>query len=268
MVERRGRNISVERALRWLRSFVEREWALLLPVVLAFFGLPRLVVLLLTPRMDPVPRTLEQLQAFSASLPGWWTPLLIAMLLASAIGAMVLMAMALVPRISVGEAILLALRRLPAWIGIGLIVGAALFLALLVAMTVAVRLGGGGQMLSVTLAFLGILVCSLLLLLLLPLIAVRRLGPLAAIREGWRLFRGALLRILGGLLLFAAGAWVISLALQVSLGSVLLLAARAAGQPQLGQLLAAVVMSVVSAIGWGGFYLLIAAFYRQRAGIE
>lgn len=260
--------MSVERALRRIQAFAHAEWPLLLPVILAFLAIPRFIVLLLAPRMDRMPTTLAGLQAFSAALPAWWTPLLLAMLLVGAIGAMVLMALSLIPRISVGEAILLALRRLPAWLGIGLIAGAALFLALLLVSAALLRGGSGGQALSILLAFLGIAAELLLLLLLLPLIVVRPVGPLAAIVEGWRVYRGALLRVGGGLLLFAVGTWVMSLALQVSLGSLLLVAARAAGQPQLGQTLAALLASLVTAFGWSGFYLLLAAFYRQRAGLE
>lgn len=256
--------VSIDLGLRWVQRFATAEWPLVLPVALAFFGLPRLVAALLLGRqMAGVPQTMAALQAFSANLPPWWTPLLLAILLIALLGAMTLVALALRPGISVGEAILLALYRLPVCLAVLAMVGAALFIALVLLMTV-VALLGGAQMAALALVLLGMIAVAILLLVLLPLIIVDRLGPIRAIAAGWRLYHGHLLRISGGLILFAVGAFIVGLAVQVSLGSMLLLLFRSLGRPEIGDVLTAIVSSLVAAVGWAGFYLLVAAFYRQR----
>lgn len=268
MISSGVRNISVERALRWLQAFSVREWSLLLPVALAFFGVPRLIVILLAPRVDRLPQTIEEMQAFSQTLPLWWTPLIFVLLLIGIVGAMALMAMAIVPWITVGQAIILAAKRLIVWLALAAMAFAALFVALLLVMTVALGFGGGGQALSIALAFVGLVANALLLTLTLPLIIHRAIGPIAAVRAAWGLYRGVFLRIAGALILFALTAWIAGLALQVSLGSLLLLVAKLAGQPRIGEVLVALLVSAVTAVGWSGVYLLVAGFYRQRTGLD
>jgi hypothetical protein len=267
MFERGVRNISVEAALRWLQRFVTREWVLLMPVGLAFFALPRLILLRLTPQVTRWPQTIAEVQAFSLAFPAWWMPLFLATMLAGVVGAMALIALAVIPRITVGEAILIGLRKLPIWVGAGLIVLGAFFVGLLFLMTIAIQLGAG-QALSALLTLIYMAPASLLMILIIPVLVDQRVGPWRAIRATWRLYTGALLRIAGALLLFVMVAYVVSLALQISLGSLFLLIGRASGQLPLGEVLAAILVSITGAIEWSGFYLLVAGFYRQRIGID
>lgn len=261
------RTISVERALRWLQGFAGREWSLLLPVALAFFALPGLVLAYLTPAITKLPQTPEEAQAMFAAFPVWWIPLFLATSLTGVIGAMTLIALAVVPRLTVGEAIVLALRKTPIWIVTGLIVTIVFFLGVIL-LTMLVLASGGGQLLTGFLTILYMAPASLLMVLILPLLVDRRIGPWAVVRASWRLYNGTLLRIAGALILFLVTTYIVSLALRVSLGSLLLLVGRVSGQPQLGELLAMILVSAIGAIAWSGFYLLIAAFYRQRIGID
>jgi len=258
--------------MRWLQQFVEREWPLLLPVALAFFGLPKLVVtLVMAQRITVVPQTVDDMRTLMASLPGWWTgmvtALLIVMLIAAVVGAMTLIGLATRSRSSVGEAILESLKRAPVAVAMIVLVGLLLFVLLIVAMTVA-ALAGGGQTSAVVLSFFGIIATVLIVPLLLPIVLRERLGLIGTLREGRHLYSGSVTRISGGLILFALGTWVVLVAVKVSAGSLILLAGRSLGQPELGDALEAVLESVTASIGWGGFYLLVASFYRQRAGLE
>ncbi len=262
MISSGVRNISVERALRWLQGFLTREWSLLLPVALAFFALPRLTVILVTPR-PPQAQTMEEMQAFIQTLPVWWAPLVFGLTLIGIVGAMVLMALAIVPWITVGEAIVLACKRLIVWLALAF----AGFGALLLLMTMVLAFGGG-QALSVAMALAGFVANALLLTLVLPLIVHRAVGPIAALRSAWNLYHGVFLRIAGALILFSATAWIAGLSIQVSLGFLLRLLARLGGQPKLGEMMVALLVSFVTAVGWSGVYLLVAAFYRQRTGLD
>ncbi|WP_174273980.1 hypothetical protein [Sphingomonas bacterium] len=260
-----ARKISIERALRSARAFAVAEWRLALPVALAFLGLPQLIAgLLLTSRVRVMPQTVADLQSFSLDLPWWWTPILLLMLLVSAVGALALMGLALVPRISVREALVLAFRRFPHWLGAAILLFTGVFLALILVMIV-IGLARGGELLAVAFTFLAMLGGLLFAVLLLPIAADGRLGPVALLRAGAKRYRGSWGRIAGGMLLYLATAWIAMMALQVSLGSLLLLAGRLLASPQTGAILATVLASLISALAWSGFYLMIAGIYRQTS---
>jgi hypothetical protein len=203
-------------------------------------------------------------RTLSLSMPPWVTPVMLACGLVTVIGALSLQALALLPRISVGEAIVTALKRLPAWIGASFIVFFLMFL-LLIGVGFLSSTVPGGASITVLATFVCMVVAGLYMILLMPLIVERASGPVAALREGLAFYGGQLPRLIGGLVLFLFGAWIVAMAIQVALGSVLLLIGRMAGQPELGQILVALLGAIVSAVEWGAFYLLVACFYAQRA---
>lgn len=255
--------LSIEQGLRALQGFVIREWRLIMPVALAFFALPTLALtVIVSPLLRDVPQTMEGMRAFGQAMPGWIMPLMAAASLVIVTGAFALIALAVLPRVSVGEAIAAAVRRLPAWIGATLILFAGLFV-ILILIGLLVGRTGPGQTVIVLATFLGLSFSAVYLALLMPLMIERRLGPWAAIRTGFGFYRDHLVRLFAGLILFLAGAWVVAMAIQVAAGSVLLLAARLLGAAELGQTLVALLGSLVSAAEWGGFYLLVAFLYRQ-----
>jgi hypothetical protein len=263
--ERAVHKISIEQGLRALQRFLMAEWRLGLPLALAFLALPPFALgLLIAPLMPDMPSTIDGVRALSLSMPGWVTPVMLLGGLVTIIGALALQALLLLPRISVSEAIMTALRCLPAWIGACLIVFAILF-AVLIAVGFLLGAAPGGASILVLTTFFGMIVAGLYLVLIMPLIIEKKASPLAALRQGITLYGNQLPRLIGGLILFLAGAWIIAMAVQVALGSVLLLAGRLLGQPELGQVLVALLGALVSAVEWGAFYLLVACFYGQRA---
>ncbi len=257
--------LSIEHGLRALRQFLSREWRLALPVALAFLAVPPFVLaLILAPLMPQMPSTIDGVRSLSLALPGWVTPLMLAGGLITIVGAMALQALVLLPRISVGEAIVTGLRRLPAFVGMALAVFAALFAVLILLGLVVGPRGAGGSLL-VLITFVGLIAAGLCIALVMPLIVDKGLGPITALRTALSFYGGQVPRLIGGLALFSAGAWVVAMAIQVALGSVLLLVGRLLGQPELGQTLVGLLGAIVSAVEWGAFYLLVACFYVQRA---
>ncbi|MDO6415730.1 hypothetical protein Q4F19_15170 [Sphingomonas sp. BIUV-7] len=258
--------ISIEQGLRALQRFVLAEWRLALPVALAFLALPPFIVgLIVAPLLRDVPATMSAMRALGQSMPAWVTPLMLAAVLIAVVGALALMALMLLPRISVGEAIATAVRRLPAWIGASLIAFAILFAVLIVIGLLVGSLQSGPWLLIVA-TLVGMVLTGLYLVLIMPLLIDKALGPIAALQQGFFLYRGQLVRLLGGLVMFLVGAWIVATAIQVALGSVLLLIGRMAGQIELAATLVTLLGALVSALEWGAFYLLVACFYRQRVG--
>ncbi len=257
---------TIEANLRWERAFLEAEWRLLLPVTLAFLALPPLLFSLALPvRFTTMPQTLADVQAIGNAMPGWAGPLGFALMLVTMVGALAVCALAVVPRISVAEAIRLALWRLPAWLGAALIaVGGVTVLA--VAVGTALLLAGLAQAIVVLLIVVAWLLAVLFAILLLPLAADRALGPIGLLRGGWTLYRRDTPRLVGGSAAVWVASWTLSFAIQVALGSMLLMAGRAAGQDEIGRTLAALLSSVLGALQWTFFYVFVAGFYRARAG--
>jgi hypothetical protein len=97
-------------------AFVRREWALLAPVALALLGISNAVSDLTAGAMGP---------NGPAGAPAWTIVVFILTILVSQFGQLALMAMALMPGISVREALGIGLRRLPKLIAITLILGLA-----------------------------------------------------------------------------------------------------------------------------------------------
>ena len=262
----RRQSPSIEANLYWVRAFLRREWGLVLPVALAFLALPPLALTLALPaRLLVVPQTVADMQALSLTLPGWIAPAFLVGLLVMVVGALAITVMALVPRISVGEALGIALRRFPAWIGAALLIGATLFVLLVALGTALVLLGLGEGGLAV-LMVLALLAASLFLVLLFPVVIHEHAGPIAAIRRGWNSWRPGLGRVAAACLLVWSASWVVAFALQVGLGSLLLMIGLAAGQTEIGHALAALWSTVLGALQWSFFYLFVASLYRSRIG--
>jgi len=264
--ERAVHNISIEQGLSALQRFVAREWQLALPLALAFLALPPLIVgLIVQPMLRGVTPTITAMRALGLTMPAWVTPLMFAAGLVTIIGAMALQALVLLPRISVAEAIVTALRRSPAWLGAAVILFGALFAVLIVVGILVSTLPSGASLLVIA-TLIGMIVAGICMIAIMPLIVDKGFGPVAALREGFAFYRGQIVRLIGGLFVFLAGAWVLGMAINVALGSVVLLVARLLGQPELGNTLVALLGALLSAVEWGTFYLLVACFYLQRTG--
>lgn len=263
--------ISIEGGFDWAQRFAAREWKLLLPVVLAFLTLPPLAFdLLLPPELARVLATppVRDLDAVRGAL-SWLLPTMLAMLALAMLGTLTITALAVRPGISVGEAIVVAARRLPAFAG-ALAIVAAVLVALAFVLVVLTQLAGVGAARLGVLVMLCLVVAMIAggirLALLAPVMIEHGLGPAAGLAAAWRMAGGAFWRIAGGLLIYMLGALIVLLALTTSLNAVILLVARWTGYATVAPPLMALLFRVIAAIMNMGSYLLIVGFYRQLAG--
>lgn len=260
------KQLSVEVAYQWAQRFAGREWPLLLPVALAFFALPGLLVDIFMPdammalRPDTHASMAAQNSAFAAFS---------AILFFRLWGGLALLALALVPAISVREAIVRAARRLPTLIGALLLVAAALLLAMLVAalpLTAARAAPAVMQGLVLAVIIVAGIFLSIRLTLICAVAVTMRGGPVPMLRQSWELSRGVFWRLFGGVVIYIAGATLTLVATGVAVGTVLTLLARTLGVVEIGTIMTSIVFQTLAALVSTGMQLLIAGLYRQLAG--
>lgn len=262
------RRVSIEQSFVWAQTFVRAEWRLLIPVALAFLALPLLLFELLAPQwmttaITPPPpgATAADLMARLSAL-----PIALVILALSFLGSLAMTALALLPGLSVAEALVLAGRRVGIAIAAGFLIMLALVGFVIVASLVLTLAGLGvpvQQGLLLGLLFGVGLVLWVRLVPLLPVIVERRIGPIAAMRLSWNLTHGNFWRVLGALALYLVGCTIVLLAVRTAIGTVLLLLTRAVGAADLGPMLLAILVRAVSALFSMGLAVLIVGFYRQ-----
>jgi hypothetical protein len=265
------RLISIEASFLWAQRLVAREWRLLLPVTLAFFMLPPLVVdFTLRPEVlvalaNPQTASLPVIQRVMT----WLFPLLLFVLLFGGVGSLALLALALRPRISVGEAIVIGTRRVVVLVGSSLLLFAAsVALAVVLSILLAVARLSVGQMQTIMIALMmvGGVAVLVRLSMLGPVIVERRVGPVTAIGAGWRLGSGNGWRMFAVVALFTIGAVVVMLALNTAVAATLLLLGRLLGSPETAGVLIVLFRRLCGALINGGYLLLAASFFRQVDG--
>jgi hypothetical protein len=263
------KSLSIEDALQWTQRFAAREWKLLLPVALAFLALPPMTLGLLLPaRIADAPMTPQALAPLLESAP-WLMPAELFVALVTLVGALAIVALALIPRVSVREALALAFQRLLVFV-LALIV--VTFFVVIVATVAAIPLQLARLAVPVQQA---ILFCILIglgfflwirLIALGPVVIASRAGPIAAIRLAWELSAGAFWRLLGAALVYGVGGTVVVAASAFALGTLFVIGAKAAGLPDLGPVLYTIYLRLVGALFWTGFHILVVALYRQLGG--
>jgi hypothetical protein len=263
------KRLSIEEVFAWTQGFVAREWRLLIPVAFAFLALPPLAMDLLVPQAvwDALAHAVQAQnpQAAEGAMRVVF-PAMAAVLVVAAFGGLAITGMALLPGISVREALTLALRRLLTMLGALLLVAAGqLGLAMVLAIMLAAAhlVGPASQFLLVGILMGVSLFVTIRLIALSPMIVTRRIGVFSAIRESWLLSGGAFWRILGAVLTYAIGAMVVMIALDYAMGVVIALASQAVGAAELGRALIAVFQRAVAGLLALGLHLLIAAIFRQ-----
>jgi hypothetical protein len=263
------KRLSIEEVFAWTQSFVAREWRLLIPVVLAFLVFPPLMMDLLVPQQVTAGFAsavqTQNPQAFAAAM-RILLPIMALVLLIATYGGLTISAIALVPGISVREALTLALRRLPIMVGAVLMVAAAqLVLATILTVIFAAmhQVGAGAQSMLVGIVMAVSLFATIRLITLAPMIVTRRVSVTSAIRESWHISQGAFWRIMAAVMIYAIGAMVVMIALDYAVGILLTLSAQAVGAAELGRALTALFQRSVGGALALGLHLLIAAIFRQ-----
>jgi len=226
------------------RAYLTREIGILIPVALGTIGLATVILSLATPEQA----------AGSAVQPGPWMFWLIPWLLLLTLGGLALSALAIIPGISVREALTRAASRLGHAVGVTLLLGfAATLLVLLVGSALGIVGRVAGLAANQAAAF-GIVVALPLIFLL----AVRFLflfpalidqkGAIAALRASWRASAPCQWRLMLLWIGIGAASLLLLAAVEYGVGSLLLLLARALGDPRLGELLVQLVVAFVSSL--------------------
>ena len=253
-------NISLSAVSDDTGAFFRREAGLILTVAFATFGLGSLMVELLAPAA-PASGEVEA---------GNWMLWLIPAALLGILGQLTISVLVLTPGSSVREAIAGAFRRVPTIFGVTLL----LFAAAAIALTLFTLLGGavavaaGAGMDAATVLILLLLAGFALwatsrLLLVWPLIADRPVGPIAAIREAWRLSRGHGWRFLSVILGFSILYVVAIGAGRVGFGSLFLLLGRAIDSEGVARFLAAFAVAVIGTLLQAMWAVFVTQLYRR-----
>jgi len=266
-------DLSITAAWEETAGFVKREGRLLFPLGFMLMALPVALLRLLIPVTEPgrVPE------------PGLWLLLLPIALVGLLLGNLAVIDLALSPGRSVRDSLRDGLRRLPQALAAALLIGfvylvALVLLSIVVALLVpggmeaAARPGGAADpaaMRATLLLYLLLLPVALFIgvrmLVLLPVAAAEKAGPIRMIRRSWSLTGRHFWKLLAFVVLLEILLWVVALAI-ISVGGILII--LLAGEIRPGSfgsflmilLLAALITAIAPVVA-----TLIARIYAQLA---
>lgn len=245
------------------RAFAGKEFSLLAPVALACFAIPMIVWTMVAPEtMDPT----------KPPPPGAWMIWPIPLLVLQLLGLLTLSALALTPGISVKEAFRQATARMPVALGVLLVaLGIGLLLAIAIGIVTGVLMIAGMSKegvsgLTLTLFMVLLLVASARLMVLWPIVAAGREGPIKALRRALELSSGDFWRLFGLLLLALTVSLVLTAAVEMAGGSVMLILGRMVGNEALGRMLGEALSAIVLSLWQMVTVVYVAILYRAYAG--
>jgi hypothetical protein len=251
--------LSLSRAWEETMAVLAHEGRLVLPVALALFVLPGLILNASMPAAE--------MGQFPPG--GAWVAIALVALLISLVGQLAVIRLAMEPHVSVGEAIAHGLRRLLPyiaamllWLMPILVVGSALYEFL--------DANQAKPSLAASLAL--ILLCILFafvavkLMLASAVASAEDSGPIAILRRSWELSAGNWWRLFAFLLLFGVGALCLLLAVQSVAGLIVRLFAEDAGPRSLGGLLVSIISQLMSGLLSVVLFVMLARIYVQRSG--
>ena len=259
--------LSITKAWNEALAFVQRESRLVLPIAFLLVTLPVAALQLAMPTPDTAAPA-DPAAFLRALRPALLFLPLVAIL--GAIGSIALSYLAIVPARSVGEALQTGGRRFVFLLLATLLIGFVAMIPLFVMLMAAGALGGergiGLLVLLMLIYIFLVLAAWIRLILMTPVCAVEKAGPIELIRRSWTLTRGHFARLLGFFILFWIAALVALFAFQILFG---LIVAIAVGVPVPGSTAAFVVLlltAVPQAIANCLFITMVARIYVQLAG--
>lgn len=242
--------------------FLRRESGLALPMALATFGLGMVILGFATDGSSEAdPKTL-----FS----GLHAAFLIPALLLTVIGNLAISLIALRPGLSVGEALRIAIARVPVAIFVGVIMSGALFGIFVVAVVIVTLIGlvvpsNSATRLGEAVALSGIPIiwCSARLLVMWPTLADSSAGPIDVLKRSFRLTRGNGLRALAVTFMFGLAYMTLISISQLALVPVAQLIAIATGQGELLKVLAELIVAFIGSVLMMGWTVYLAFAYLR-----
>lgn len=253
--------LSLSQAWDETKAVLARDGRLFLAVALALFVLPGLILNVSMPEA----RTGE------FPPPGPWMIVGFLALLVWLVGQLAVIRLAMGPHVSVGEAIVHALKRLGPYILAGLlwlipilIVGSLLSAIIESHWThpsVAASIG------LIALVAVGIFL-AVRFILSSPVATAEGIGPIAILQRSWALSSGNWWRLFAFMILFWIGALCLLWAIEIVVGLGVKTMSGDTGPLSLGGLLIAVVSQLVSAFISVNFFVFLARIYTQRAAAQ
>ncbi|QIL02813.1 hypothetical protein G7078_08475 [Sphingomonas sinipercae] len=264
------RSLSISVAWDESKAVLARDGRLLIPVALAMVALPSIVSTLIDPGSPTSRGSGISLLVFLLSLIGM-------------IGQLALIRLAIGPSLSVGDAILHALRRALPFIGaiillVLILLIVSLPIIILLSITIAGASAGDAALDPAQLAasplfsvfvlviFLVGIVIGVRMMMMSPVASAETAGPVAILKRSWELTRGKFWKLFAFLLLFV----VAMVALMLAVGGVAGLGARSLfGEIEPfsgGALFVGVISGVLSALVTTVLSVMLARIYLQLAG--
>jgi hypothetical protein len=251
--------VSISRAWDETKHVVAKDGRLLLPVALAMFVLPGIILDLAMP--DAGPGKLPP--------PGLWMLVACAAILVSLIGQLAVIRLAMGPHVTVGNAIAHGARRLIVyvaavvmWILPFILVASVLFTAV-----------GANPTNPPPAAALGLFVVviamtyfAVRLMLTSPLASAEAIGPVAILARSWKLTHGNWWRLFGFFVMFMIGAIVLFWATEAVFGLIANVLLAGTDPGGVGWLVVRLVSQVVSALISVIFFVMLARIYDQLGG--
>lgn len=251
--------VSISRAWEESTKVLGHDGRLLVPVALALFVLPGLVIDLAVP--DAAPGKLPPA--------GLWMPLVALALFVSLVGQLAVIRLAMGPHLTVAEAIRHGARRLPVYLGAVLIwmlpfVFAGAALSSQIAATPASPRPAATLGMLVVVIFM--LFLAVRLILTSAVASAESANPLLVLRRSWFLTKGNWWRLFGFFVMFMIGAVSLFWAIEAVFGVLANMILSANDRYSLGWLLVRIVSQLVSAMISVVFFVMLARIYLQLAG--
>jgi hypothetical protein len=198
-------------------------------------------------------------------------PLLVPVILLSVWGHLTINILALRRETVIGSAFAHAARRILALVGAWLLLVAAFVIPIVLFLGLVVAAGGAGRVgMAVLVAFivwLATIFFAIRLVLVTPVAAAERVGPVGIIRRSWELTAGHFWKLLGFFVLVILVFAVLGAVVGALAGIVVTLAAGGAPQPgSVSALIIALITGVLQAVLVTYFAVMIARIYAQLSG--
>lgn len=252
-------SLSITKAWNETTKFFAREFQLVLPIAFLLTALPAAALQWAMPGAEPAAtfdfaRWLEEARPFLLFIP--------VIAIVGMIGSIAITYLAIRPGASVGEALMVGLRRFFPLFLSGLLVAlamAAVFVPLMLLAAPTPDAAGAGLFLLLTLLYLAAAIALFVRLMLTTAVAAAEpIGPVAIIARSWALTRGWFWKLLGFIILFGIAAVVLLLVVSIFFG---IFIALVAGPPVPGSSAAFGVMLLSAA-----FQALVSTLYVIMAG--
>jgi hypothetical protein len=242
-------------------AFLKAEFSLVAPLSLLGFGVPMVALLLAVPTGTAIDGKLQ---------PGPWMLWILPCGFVSMLGSLAVSALVLTPNISVKESIGIAIRRIPAALGLVLLyLGLQVMLSLPLALADWIEGRAGPISTLVYLASLAFVIWVFVRVMpIWAVVAERPQMPWVSVMRAFALTKDCYVRLLLLRLIMGIAAMVAMIVLLIPIGALTRLVGLLAGNPDIGMVIAFICMGVLIAAIVGIWTVYVALLYRRLAAVN